>query len=520
MSAGKYLAADTLLLYNRSDIYEISFLTEEDMKKRTQSTPRIRSVRYNVIMNMILSSSTIIFPLVTVPYVSRVLQPYGTGAVAFTQSAMTYFSLVALLGVSSYGVRVCAVIRDDKVQLSKTVKELLIILICSTTLVTLVYLLCIYFIPQFRAQTELFLIFGIGLWLSAFGVEWLYQALEQYGYITIRNIVIKILCLIAMFVLVRRKSDYIVYGAIVVVAGYGANICNILRLRKLVDLSIKTKLKVSRHFKPMFHFFVASVSSGMYVQADTFILGLIGTTNMVGLYQLVVKIKSTLITVVNSVGNVMLPRLSYYNTHEKKGEAGLLVAKTLNFAYLFSLVLVCWCALERNGIIYILGGPEYAAAATALVLIAPSIALSSLNSTLGYYMASVNKEKLWATINVVGLICAIIFNIVLIHFFGIIGAAISCVLCELSVFIMRTFNNRVFLRSITKHLEILKTTICIAVSAVVTYFISKYIFVDNILLNFLDNSVIYFSIVLLSLIVGKEYFTRQIVRKIIKKVTK
>lgn len=483
------------------------------MKQKSQK-PKIRSVKYNVVMNMILSSSTLIFPLITIPYVSRVLQPYGTGAVAFAQSAMTYFSLVALLGISSYGVRVCAEVREDKVLLAKNVKELLIILMCSTTVVTLIYVLCIFIVPQFREQKELFLIFGVGLWLSAFGVEWLYQALEQYGYITVRNIVIKIICLIAMFVFVRDKSDYILYGAIVVVAGYGANICNILRLRKLVDLSIKTKIEISRHFKPMFLFFVASVSSGMYVQADTFILGLIGTTSMVGLYQLVVKIKGTLITVVNSVGNVMLPRLSYYNSHEKSDQAGVLVAKTLNFAYLLSLVLICWCALERDGIIYILGGPEYMKASTALVLIAPSIALSSLNSTLGFYMASVRKEKTWAIINVVGLTCAVVFNVVLIHFFGIEGAAISAVLCELVVFVIRLFNNRKFVKGISKHLELLKSTVAVAASAIIAWLVMSIIPVNNILLSFLIGSVIYFVGVLLSLILVKEYFISQVIRKI------
>lgn len=490
------------------------------MRKRKQNAPRIRSVKYNVVMNMILSSSTLIFPLVTVPYVSRVLQPYGTGAVAFAQSAMTYFSLVALLGISSYGVRACAEIREDKVLLSQTVKELLVILVCSTSAVTLIYIGCIFLVPQFRAQKTLFLIFGVGLWLSAFGVEWLYQALEQYGYITIRNIIIKIICLVAMFIFVRSRSDYIIYGAIVVVAGYGANICNILRLRKLVDFSIKTKLNITRHFKPMSLFFVASVSSGMYVQADTFILGLMGTTSMVGLYQLVVKIKGTLITVVNSVGNVMLPRLSYYNTHKKSDQAGVLVAKTLNFAYLLSLVLVCWCMLEQKGIILILGGPEYAKAGVALMLISPSIALSSLNSTLGYYMASVKKEKTWAIINLVGLGSAIISNVCLIHFFGIAGAAMSAVLCELIVFVIRLYNNKKFIRTIVKYLEIIKTTLCVAVAAIVTFIISSYIEIDDILLNFLNDSVIYLCVILLALIVSKEYFVCQIINKYLKRSTK
>lgn len=483
------------------------------MKSKLNNGSRIHSVKYNVVMNMILSSSTLIFPLVTVPYVSRVLQPYGTGAVAFAQSAMTYFSLVALLGISSYGVRVCAEVREDKFLLAKNVKELLLILLCSTTIVSMVYLLCVYYVPQFRAQKELFLIFGIGLWLSAFGVEWLYQALEQYGYITIRNVVIKAICLVAMFIFVKDKADYILYGVIVVVAGYGANICNILRLRKLVDLSINTKIDIRHHFKPMSLFFLASVSSGMYVQADTFLLGLMGTTNMVGLYQLVVKIKGTLITVVNSVGNVMLPRLSYYNTHKKKAEAGVLVAKTLNFAYLLSLVLIFWCILQREGIIFVLGGPDYASAATALMLITPSIALSSLNSTLGYYMASVREEKIWSLINVIGLITALISNIILIHYAGIVGAALSAVICEFVVLVLRVVYNMRFLKTIAKHLEIVKTTIAVGLAAFVSFLLSNFISNSNILLNFLNNSIVYFSIVLILLIVFREYFLMQIIRK-------
>lgn len=154
--------------------------------------PRIRSVKFNVLMNMILTSSSLLFPLITVPYVSRVLSTYGTGAVAFAQSVVTYFSLVALLGISSYGVKACAQVRDDAAELSQTVKELLIILTCSTTLVFAVYLLCIFLVPKMYVQKELFLLFGVALWLASFGVEWLYQALEQYEYITIRNVAIKL----------------------------------------------------------------------------------------------------------------------------------------------------------------------------------------------------------------------------------------------------------------------------------------------------------------------------------------
>ncbi len=186
-----------------------------------------------------------------------------------------------------------------------------------------------------NAQFELFLLFGLSIWLASFGVEWFYQALEQYEYITVRSVCFKLLALVLMFAFVRQRGDYVIYGLIVVVAGYGSNILNLLRLRKFIDLHDGAKLDVTRHFKPMLWFMIASISSGMYIQVDIVMLGFLGTTNMVGLYQLVSKIKSVLVTAVNSVGNVMLPRLSYYQAQNKERRASELIAKNMNFVMVF-----------------------------------------------------------------------------------------------------------------------------------------------------------------------------------------
>ena len=188
---------------------------------------KIHSVKFNVLMNMIVTTSSLIFPLITVPYVSRVLSTGGTGHVAFAQSVSSYFSLVALLGVTYYGVRACANVRDDGTELSRTVKELLVILGCSTTVVSIVYVACLFTVPKMNAQFELFLLFGLSIWLASFGVEWFYQALEQYEYITVRSVCFKILALVLMFAFVRERGDYVTYGLIVVVAGYGSNVLNL-----------------------------------------------------------------------------------------------------------------------------------------------------------------------------------------------------------------------------------------------------------------------------------------------------
>lgn len=267
-------------------------------------------------MNMILTSSAFIFPLITVPYVSRVLEPSGTGIVAWAQTFVSYFSLIALLGMNVYGVRECARVRDDRAKLSQLVQELSTILLISTSVVYVVFLVSIFLIPRTREDISLMLIFSVSIWLASCGMEWFYQAIEQYGYITVRNIALKFVALILMFAFVRSSEDYRIYGITIVISGYGANIFNILRLRKFVDFSLHRKLNLRRHLKPMMSFTVSSISSGMYIQIDMLLIGFMCSNVVIGLYQLVIKIKTLCITAVNSVGSVMLPRLSYY---ESKG---------------------------------------------------------------------------------------------------------------------------------------------------------------------------------------------------------
>jgi O-antigen/teichoic acid export membrane protein len=443
--------------------------------KRASKAPRIRSVKFNVLMNMILTSSAVIFPLITVPYVSRVLLTYGTGAVAFVQGVVSYFSLVALLGMTNYGVRACARVRDDPYQLSKTVKELLIILGISTTIVTIGYLLAVMFVPRFHENQDLFFAFGIVLWLASFGVEWFYQALEQYGYITVRNLAIKIVGIILMFVFVRSQQDYFLYGLIVIFSGYGANIFNMLRLRKLVDLSVHTPIQIGRHIKPMGWFFVATVSSGMYVQADLVILGLLGTTNMVGLYQLVAKVKGTMVNAVNSVGNVMLPRLTYYTTKQKKDKVRNLTAKNINFVMILSCFLIGVCLLSAPQIVLILGGKAFAESALPLKIVSFAALFSALNIVLENYLVSNSKEITWALINVAGLVVAVISNCVLIPKMGVSGAALSIVLCELFVLGIKCVLCRRFLRELLPNIDPLRIIAVTAISSSAVSFAQSFI---------------------------------------------
>lgn len=140
------------------------------------------SLKYNFIMNFILSASQVIFPLITFPYISRVLLADGTGKITFATSVANYFLMIASLGIPTYGIRACAQVRNDKEKLSKTVQELLIINFITTFLTIIMYVICVCTVPKFRNEPILFFINGINILLNMIGMNWLYQALEQYDY--------------------------------------------------------------------------------------------------------------------------------------------------------------------------------------------------------------------------------------------------------------------------------------------------------------------------------------------------
>jgi O-antigen/teichoic acid export membrane protein len=473
---------------------------------KVRKTQIPHSVKFNVLMNMILTSSSFLFPLITIPYASRVLSTYGMGAVAFAQSSVSYFSLAALLGIQYYGVRTCAAVRDDLEELSKTVKEILIILLISTSIVSVLYIICIFTVPQFINEQLLFIQFGITIWLTSFGLEWFYQALEQYGYITVRNVIFKLIALIFMFIFVTTRDDYIIYGAIVIFAGGASNILNMLRVRKLIDFKTHHKLNVKRHLKPMKWFTIAAISSGMYTQIDIVLLGFLGTTYMVGIYQLVAKIKSVLVSAVNAAGNVVLPRLSYYQAQHKDKEAGLLISKNMNFSTLLGMSIIALLCICSRQIVLILAGPDFMESTIPLMIIGPAALFSALNIVLANHMISNQRERPWAVVNVIGFTIAAISNTVLIPILGVNGAALSISLCEGSMFVMRCVICRAFLSTIRHLLDPVKILICAGLAACGGFGASNVLQSQNIVVHLIGSSLTFGCLYLAFLVISKEQF--------------
>ena len=231
--------------------------------------------------------------IATIPYVTRTLSVEGYGNVNFAQSLSSWLSALCLVGIPTYGVRECARVRDNPSALAQVVKELLIIITGFTITVLSGFAICIVLVPRLASLASLMWLFLIGTLLLSYGVEWYFQAVEQYEYITVRSIIFKVLSFIAILLLVRQPDDWLIYGAILAIAICGNNLFNIAKLLHDVPLWNLGSANLRRHIKPLVSYAVLSISSSLYLSFDSVLLGMLNPNNVqVALYQLASKLKT------------------------------------------------------------------------------------------------------------------------------------------------------------------------------------------------------------------------------------
>lgn len=416
---------------------------------------KIHSVKYNFIMNFILTATQFVFPLITFPYVSRVLGAAANGRVAFAASIANYFMMVASLGIPTYGIRACAQVRNDRERLSKTVKEIFFINSITTVGVTTTYIICIFSVPQFDNYKTLLIINGINIVLNMFGMNWVFQALEQYDYITLRSIFFKVVSIFCMFLFVKSPDDYLIYGGISVLAAVGSYVLNFIRVHRYVDFSVRGPYEIKKHLKPIFILFAQSLAVSIYTNLDTVMLGLMKSDVDVGYYHAAIKIKTILISLVSSLGSVLLPRMSFYAKEQMLDEFKRMMLKALNFTMLMAIPLSVYFFLYGKESIVFLAGEEYIGAVVAMQLITIAVIPNGLTGVLGIQvLTAIEREKCVLISVVVGALADFLLNLFLIPKFGSGGAALATTVAEFIVAVVQIYYTRSLLKDIKSGFKI------------------------------------------------------------------
>lgn len=404
-----------------------------------------QSVKVNYTLNLINTGTQMLFPLITFPYVCRVIEADGIGQINFFQSIISYISLFTCLGIPMYAIREIARDRSDVVQMNRTAMEILL-LHSMLTLVgyAIVAILCLT-VPQIQVNIPLFLILSLTIFFTAIGCEWFYQGIEDFKYITIRGLIIKTVSVVLLFIFVKSKTDLLYYGCYIVFGVLGGNIFNFFRLRKYIHREniIFSELHIKRHVKPVLKVFSFSVVTSIYLQLNTVLLGFLKNALAVGYFAAATKVMQMLLMMSSCLGSVMMPRASHLIAENKEDEFNRLIQKSYDFTLAIALPMTIGLIFCAPSLITALCGVKFEHSILPSQIIAPIILMVAISNVFGIQVLF-PKGK----INIVTLCCGIgavadlILNLCLIPFFSYIGTSIAYLGAEVATTVSMYFIGR------------------------------------------------------------------------------
>ncbi len=459
-----------------------------------------KSIKKNAFLNVMRTGLSLVFPLITFPYTSRVLGPASIGQVSFAQSIITYFSMIAALGISNYGIREAARLRNDIEKLTVFTKEIFRINLISMTVAYLLFAIALLCVPKFSSIARLLCVCSGTIFFTSIGFDWLYSALEDYAYITVRSFIFQVISVVLLFVLVKSPDDYILYAGIGVVSGAGSNICNFFHTRKYIRWKQKVQYNCIKHVKPIFTLFAMSVVISVYTVLDTVMLGFITDSTQVGYYTAATKINKIILSVVTAVSTVLLPRLSFYAEDKQSGRFEELAEKGMKFLIIFALPATVGLTLVSYPTMILFSGQQYVAAIPVMQVMNPIILIISLSGLIGIQIFMPLRKEKYTLVSVIGgAVVNFTLNLLLIPRYGAMGAAIATVCAESVVTVTQLILARHYFvwKNILIHsVQCIVAVICMGLAVYfVMFFFSSYFF--QLIVGVCAGIVVYFIVLLL-----------------------
>lgn len=456
-------------------------------------------------MNLLLTVSNYIFPLITYAYVARTILPEGTGRVAFANSIVSYFLIIATLGVDSYGVRQCAGIIDNREALSQTVQEIFTVNLISSVIAYILLFATVFAVPKFGNELPLYLILSLTMILKALGMEWLYRALEEFSYITIRSIIIRTIGVALTFLLVRTKDDYIKYAFVSVFISSGSYVLNFIYSRKYIDFKIGRKLNLKRHIKPIFILFASAVTNTISSHFDVTMLGLMKSDSEVGIYNCALRIKTMVVGVSTALSTTFTSRSAYYLGQKMIEEFHHLMRRSMQISMAITVPLITYVMINSKDVILFISGKDYLDASPTLVVLMVCSYVLILTNFFGYQLlVPLNKERIYAKSLIIAMFINCGLNLALIPSLGAVGAALATLVAEVFNVVMMSNGVKEERSYIIKNVKYLPYFIGVGFG-VASLFLVKIIVQDlSVFFRLVISTIIYFGIYFGVLYVMKE----------------
>lgn len=373
----------------------------------------------------------LLLPIITIPYVSRVLGPTGVGINAFTNSIVQYFVLLGALGLTMYGNREVAYQRDNPKRLSNLFWELTLLIFVTTGIATLLYLGFVLVSGQYQT---FYLIQGLLLIATAIDVSWFFQGLEEFRITVLRNTLVKILSLILIFALVRAKSDLWLYILILTGSQVLGNLTLVPYLKHYVVFPHWSDLKLINHLRPTVEMFVPQIATQVYLQVNKTMLGALVGVQTSGFYDNSDKIVKILLAVVTATGTVLLPHTAHSFAQGKHDEVEESLNKSMHFILVIAFPMTAGLAGIAPVFTRIFFGAGFDPVSNLLVIESIVIVLIGISNAIGVqYLLPTNQLAPFTTSVILGAIANMILNVPFILLWKSNGAMVATVFSELLV---------------------------------------------------------------------------------------
>lgn len=396
------------------------------------------SIKKNYLYNLIYQVLVMILPLITVPYVSRVLLPHGVGTFAYTASIVSYFSFLGILGIDTYGNKLIAMSRDDKRKMSENFFSLYFLQLMLTMTSLIVYIItAIFFIQQDRSIA---LIQTISLLGTVFDCSWFFFGIELFKKIVTRNIIIKLLSLVAIFILVKQPSDLPVYTVIMCLSVFLSSLIMWVYLKGRIMIVRVSFRQIMTHLKPSMIYFIPGIALQVYFVLNKTMIGIVANNSEVGIFDYADKIRMMALSVVTSLGTVMLPRMAHTFAVGKIEKAKEYLLKSLDFSTLLAIPLMFGVAAIAKEFIPWYMGEHFLKSIVVLIILAPTIVLMAWSGVFGtQYLLPLGKMKAYTASVYAGAIVNFGANLLLIKPFGSIGASFATLAAEVVVTLVQLY---------------------------------------------------------------------------------
>lgn len=433
------------------------------------------NIKKNFLYSSIQTTANYIFPLLTYPYVSRILGVTNIGICNFIDSVINYYILFSLMGITILGIRSIATAKDNERELSDKFSFIFWLNTISTAIILLLLLASIFFIPKLHAYKSLMIMGGIKVLFNYLSIDWFYKGLEDFKYIMTRGLIVRFLYVISIFIFIKNAGDYQLYYFLSVMMIVILGIINFGHSFKITKLHLTFSLSRNKAIvKSFFTLGFYLILTSMYTTFNVTYLGFVCGETEVGYYTTATKLHTILLGIFTAFTGVMLPRMSSLIHNGEIGVFNQLLEKSFHILLFFSIPLIAFAEIFTPDIISLISGKGYELAVTPMRIILPLIFIIGYEQIIVIQvLMPIKKDKAIFVGSCIGAATGLLFNLLLVKKLGSTGSAFVWLASEIAVMIISQYFATKYIKIQFPIIDTIKHTICVIPAIGILYAVTK-----------------------------------------------